>query len=55
MILPLLAIAYLGVGFVRTQKKTVASVIHPTLTAGFTNEPLWHAAVWPAGFFVAGK
>lgn len=43
MIVPLLALAYLGVGVYRTQVRAEKP------------EPLWHALVWPVGPLVAGK
>lgn len=55
MIVPLLAAAYLGVGIYKTQRGRIAHLIHPTAPVVGPSEPLWHALVWPAGLFVAGK
>lgn len=56
MIVPLLALTYVGIGIYRTQRGKIAQVIHPNVPAMGPAEPLWHVLAWPVGLlFVAGK
>lgn len=55
MIVPLLAVTYLGIGVYKTQRGKISHLLNPSLPAAGPAEPLWHALVWPAGLFVAGK